>query len=401
MTKLNDCYIVSAKRTPMGKLGGVLTHVRVDDMMALVLKELMSEHSFDPALIDDVIIGCANQAGEDNRNLGRMAATLAGLPLEVPASTTNRLCGSSLDSLLQGFARIQAGMDDCLLVGGAESMTRAPYALSKGSTPFGRDSKLFDTTFGWRFTNPKMEELFPLLGMGETAEEVAHKYKISRERQDEFAFNSHQKALKAWESGKFKDEIVPVEIQLRKSTSTVEQDECPRADTSLELLAKLRPVFKKDGTVTAGNSSPMNDGASGMLICSEDFLKKHNLTPLAKITGAAVRGLHPNIMGMGPVVAINRLLEKTKLTIDQFDLVELNEAFAAQALACLDELKLDPKRVNLNGGAIALGHPLGCSGTRIATTLVHLMKANPNHKKGLASMCIGVGQGIAVSFERT
>jgi acetyl-CoA acyltransferase len=397
---LTQCYVVYAKRTPMGKLQGSLTHLRVDDMMAQVLMDLKKSLTFDPLLIDDIIIGCANQAGEDNRNLARMASVLAGLPFEIPAVTTNRLCGSSLSALMEGHARIISGLDHCLIIGGAESMTRAPYALSKGSTPFARDSQLFDTTFGWRFKNPLMEEIIPLLGMGETAEEVASQYKISRERQDQFALESHQKATRAWENNKFQDEIIPLEIKMKKTTILVDKDECPRSDTSLEKLASLRPVFKRDGSVTAGNSSPMNDGASAVMIVSESFMKEHKLTPFARITGAAARGVHPSVMGIGPVAATQKLCEKNKFDIQNFDVVELNEAFAAQALACLDLMKIDPTKVNRYGGAIALGHPLGCSGTRIATTLLHQMKENPKLKNGLASMCIGVGQGIAVSFER-
>jgi acetyl-CoA acyltransferase len=395
-----QCYVVYAKRTPMGKLQGSLSHLRVDDMMAQVLMDLKAQLTFDPLLIDDVIIGCANQAGEDNRNLARMSAVLAGLPFEVPAVTTNRLCGSSLSALMEGFARITAGLDDCLVVGGAESMTRAPYALSKGTTPFGRDGQLFDTTFGWRFTNPKMEKIFPLLGMGQTAEEIAKEYKISRERQDQFALGSHQKAVRAWEKQAFQEEIVPVQIEMKKSSIVVDQDECPRSDTTLEKLASLRPVFLNNGSVTAGNSSPMNDGASAMMIVSESFLIQHKLTPLVRMTGAATRGVHPSVMGIGPVAATQKLCDKLQMKVQDFDVIELNEAFAAQALACIDLLKIDADKINLNGGAIALGHPLGCSGSRIATTLIHQMKNNPQFKKGLASMCIGVGQGISASFER-
>ncbi len=397
---MKKTYIVYAKRTPMGKIGGQLSDVRVDDLLAHVLKDLKSTLSFDPLLIDDVIIGCANQAGEDNRNLARMASVLADFPFEVPGTTLNRLCGSSLDAVMDAHARISSGLNDCVVVGGAESMTRAPYALSKGSQAFGRDSKLYDTTFGWRFTNPEMEKRMPLLGMGETAEEVAQEYKISRERQDEFAYLSHKKAIAAQESGAFSNEILPLTLKTKKSEITLTNDEGPRADTSPEVLAKLKPVFRSGGTVTAGNSSPMNDGASAMLIVSEEFLKKHQLAPLARITGAAVRGVHPNVMGIGPVSAVEKLSSLTGIKAQSFDAIELNEAFAAQALACIDQLKLDPTRVNANGGAIALGHPLGCSGTRILTTLVHRMQKDPNLKTGLASMCIGVGQGIAVSVER-
>lgn len=396
---MKNTYIVYAKRTPMGKIGGQLSDVRVDDLLAHVLKDLKAGLSFDPLLIDDVIIGCANQAGEDNRNLGRMASVLANFPFEVPATTLNRLCGSSLDAVMDAHARISSGLNDCVVVGGAESMTRAPYALSKGTQAYGRDSKLYDTTFGWRFINPEMEKRMPLLGMGETAEEVATEYKITRERQDEFAYLSHKKAVAAQESGAFSAEILPLTIKTKKTEITLVHDEGPRADTNPEVLAKLRPVFRAGGSVTAGNSSPMNDGASAMMIVSEEFLKKHKLTPMARITGAAVRGVHPNVMGIGPVSAIQKLTAMTGLKAENFDAIELNEAFAAQALACMDQLKLDPNKVNTNGGAIALGHPLGSSGTRILTTLVHRMQKDSSLKSGLASMCIGVGQGIAVSIE--
>lgn len=397
---MKPSYIVYTKRTPIGKLGGALTHLRVDDMQAALFGHLLTQINFNPEEIDDVIVGCANQAGEDNRNLARMAAVLGGFPHSVPATTINRLCGSSLDAVIGAQARIASGLADCIVVGGAESMTRAPYVMSKGSTPFGRDSELFDTTFGWRFANPKMKEMFPLLGMGETAEEVAKKTGITRERQDQFALNSHQKSVKAWDNGEFADEVLPVTIQLRKTSETVSRDEGPRADTSLEALAKLRPAFKKDGSVTAGNSSMMNDGAACMLVVSEEFLKRHNLTPLVMITGAAVRGIHPNIMGLGPVEAVKTLNKRFGFKMQDYDVIELNEAFAVQALGCIDELGLDESRVNLRGGAISLGHPLGCSGARILGTLTHLMKDRPELKKGLATMCIGVGQGIAVSLER-
>ncbi|WP_127717588.1 acetyl-CoA C-acyltransferase [Halobacteriovorax sp. HLS] len=397
---MKKTYLVYAKRTPMGKIGGSLSQVRVDDMLAGLFKDIKSWANFDLKEIDDVIVGCANQAGEDNRNLGRMAAVLAGFPYEVPATTINRLCGSSLDAVMDAVGRISAGFGDCFIIGGAESMTRAPLVISKGSTAFGRDSKMYDTTFGWRFPNPAMTELFPLYGMGETAEEVAEQYKISRVDQDNFALNSHKKACAAMENGAFDDEILPVEVKLRKSSHMVTTDEGPRASTNLEQLSKLRAVFRKDGTVTAGNASTMNDGASAVVVVSEEFLKKHNLTPIVEITGAAVRGVHPNVMGLGPIEATKKLCKDFNLKVSDFDIVELNEAFAAQALACMRELEIDESVVNLNGGAIALGHPLGCSGARILTTLAHQMKKNPKLKQGLATMCIGVGQGIALSVKR-
>jgi acetyl-CoA acyltransferase len=397
---MKPAYLVYAKRTPIGRLGGQLAPVRVDDMMALLFKDFTNQANFDLREIDDVLVGCANQAGEDNRNLGRMASVLAGIPFEVPGNTINRLCGSSLDAVMGAVGRISAGFGDCILIGGAENMSRAPLVVGKASTAFGRDHKMYDTTFGWRFPNPKMKEMFPLYSMGETAEEVIDQYKISRERQDQFAFESHQKAIQAQSSGAFANEILPVEVKLRKSSYTVDRDEGPRADTSLEKLAKLRAVFRDGGSVTAGNASSMNDGAACVFVVSETFLKKYDLTPLVEITGGAVRGLHPNVMGLGPVEATRRLCTMFGKKIEDFDVIELNEAFAGQSLACMDELKLDPSKVNLNGGAISLGHPLGCSGARILTTLTHLMQNNPNLKEGLATMCIGVGQGVALSVKR-
>ena len=391
-------FIVNAKRTAIGKLAGKLAPARVDDLLAHVLTDLKKDLTFDPALVEDVIVGCANQAGEDNRNIARMSLILAGYPLEVPGTTINRLCGSSLDALIDGYARIQSGLADCLVIGGAESMTRAPFALSKAAGPYDREQKMFDTTFGWRFINPKMEKMFPLLGMGETAEEVAALYKISREEQDQFALRSHQKAAAAWERGDFNDEVLPYTVELKKDSYVFAKDECVRADTTMEALSKLKPVFRKEGTVTAGNSSPMNDGASGLMIVSEEFLKTHKLTPMIEVTGAAVRGLHPNTMGLGPVEAVKVLMKKTGKKVSDFDSIELNEAFAAQSLGCIKGLELDASKVNLNGGAIAIGHALGSSGTRIVTTLAHQMKKNKNIKEALATMCIGVGQGIAVSF---
>lgn len=392
-------YLIHARRTPIGSFGGVLSGMRVDDMLAELLKDFAKSSTFDLKEISDTIIGCANQAGEDNRNLARMSLMLAGYPFEVPGTTINRLCGSSLDAVIDAHSRIQAGIGDCFIAGGAESMTRAPYVLSKAGTGFDRTQKMWDTSIGWRFENPKMAQIFPLLGMGETAEEVQKVHQISREAQDQFALNSHQKAVAAQSKGAFKDEILALSLETKKGITVIETDEGPRADTSLEKLAKLKPAFRKDGTVTAGNSSSINDGASMVVVCSEEFLKRHNLKPLAMITGGAVHGLHPNIMGLGPVGAVKKLTQKFGYKISDFDLIELNEAFAAQALGCIKELELDPSKINLNGGSIALGHPLGCSGTRILTTLVHQMKKNPSYKKGLASMCIGVGQGIALSLE--
>lgn len=393
-------YIVHAKRTAIGSFGGMLSGVRVDDLLAELFKDYAASATFDLKEIDDAIIGCANQAGEDNRNLARMSLILAGYPYEVTGTTINRLCGSSLDAVMDAHARISAGLGECFIAGGAESMSRAPYVMSKANSGFDRSQKMWDTSIGWRFENPKMAELFPLLGMGETAEEVQKLHKISREEQDQFALASHQKAVKAQAEGKFFDEIVPIKLTTKKGETIIDKDEGPRSDTSLEKLAKLRPAFRKEGTVTAGNSSSINDGASMVVICSEEFVKRHNLKPLARITGGAVHGLHPNVMGLGPVGAIKKLCTRFGHKISDFDLIELNEAFAVQALGCIKELELDPTRINRNGGSIAIGHPLGASGTRILTTLLHQMKTDPNLKKGLASMCIGVGQGIAVSVER-
>lgn len=392
-------YLIHARRTPIGNFGGSLSSVRVDDMLAELFKDYAKLGQFNLNEIDDTIIGCANQAGEDNRNLARMSLMLAGYPFEVPGTTINRLCGSSLDAVLDAHSRIQAGLGDCFIAGGAESMSRAPYVMSKANTGFDRAQKMWDTSIGWRFENPKMAQAFPLLTMGETAEEVQKVHNISREDQDAFAFASHQKAVKAQTSGAFKEEIMALTFETKKGSVTVENDEGPRADTSLEKLAKLKPAFKKDGTVTAGNSSSINDGASMVVVCSEEFLKRHNLKPLAMITGGAVHGLHPNVMGLGPVGAIKKLNQRFGYKISDYQLIELNEAFAAQALGCIKELELDPSIINRNGGSIALGHPLGCSGTRILTTLVHQMQKNSAYKKGLASMCIGVGQGIALSVE--
>lgn len=395
-----DSFIIHAKRTPIGSFGGHLSSMRVDDMLAELFKDYAKSAHHDLTEISDTIIGCANQAGEDNRNLARMSLLLAGFPFEVPGTTINRLCGSSLDAVMDAHARISAGFGECFIAGGSESMSRAPYVMSKSQSAFDRNQKIWDTSIGWRFENPRMAERFPLLGMGETAEEVQKVHNISREEQDQFALSSHQKAVKAQEQGQFKDEIVPLTIENKKGTLRVEVDEGPRADTSIEKLAKLKPAFRKDGTVTAGNSSSINDGASMVVVCSESFLKKHNIQPIARITGGAVHGLHPNVMGLGPVGAVKKLCQNFNHRISDFDVIELNEAFAAQALGCIKELELDQAKINRLGGSIAIGHPLGASGTRILTTLLHQMKKDPALKKGLASMCIGVGQGIALSVER-
>jgi acetyl-CoA acyltransferase len=397
---MKSTYIVHAKRTPVGSFGGVFSSVRIDDLLAELFKDYAQSAKHDLAEISDAIIGCANQAGEDNRNLARMGLLLANYPFEVTGTTINRLCGSSLDAVMDAHARISAGFGDCFIAGGAESMSRAPYVLSKSNSPFDRTQKMWDTSIGWRFENSKMAQIFPLLGMGETAEEVQKLHGISREDQDNFALNSHQKAVAAQKDGRFNDEIVPITVENKKGQTIVQIDEGPRADTSLEKLSKLKPAFRKDGTVTAGNSSSINDGASMVVVCSEEFLKRHKLTPIVRITGGAVHGLHPNVMGLGPVGAVKKLCEKFHYNVSDFDIIELNEAFAAQALGCMKELNLEPSKINRNGGSIAIGHPLGASGTRILTTLIHQMKKDPSLKKGLATMCIGVGQGIALSVER-
>lgn len=393
---MKSVYIIHAKRTPIGKLAGALSGVRVDDLLAIPFADFKKSATFDLTEIDDVIAGCANQAGEDNRNVARMASVLAGFPYEVPAATTNRLCGSSLDATINAFTKIAAGFAHCIVVGGVEGMSRAPYVLSKAESPFSADQKIYNTALGWRFPNPAMEKIFPLLSMGETAEEVAKANNISRKEQDQFAYESQKKAVAAQSSGAFTDEIIPVATK----TSTVDKDEGPRTDTTLEKLATLKPVFKKDGSVTAGNSSTLNDGSSMVVLVSEEFLKRHNLKPLARISGFGVRGIHPNIMGLGPVESTKTLMKNFGKKISDFHHIELNEAFAAQAIGCIKGLDIDPKVVNQNGGAIALGHPLGCSGTRILTTLIYRLQKDVRAKEGLATMCIGVGQGISLSIEK-
>ncbi|MFA5584382.1 MAG: thiolase family protein [Bacteriovoracaceae bacterium] len=396
---MKNVYIAFAKRTPVGSFAGKLSSVRADDLLAHILKAHADWAPYSLTEIDDVIIGCANQAGEDNRNVARMGVILADYPHEVPATTLNRLCGSSLDAVMDAFARIQAGFGDCFLAGGVESMSRAPYVMSKGQSAFARDQKIWDTSIGWRFENPEMEKRFPLISMGQTAEEVRRKHNIPREEQDKWAFESHQKATAAQKLGKFNDEIHPITIKTKKSEEIISADEGPRPDSTLEKLSTLRAVFEKDGTVTAGNSSSINDGASLVMVCSEEFLKRHNLTPLVRIIGGAVHGLHPNVMGLGPVGAVEKVLTRYQLKKNQVDVFELNEAFAAQVLGCMKELELDPSKVNQLGGSIAIGHPLGASGTRILSTLIHQMQRQPELKTGMATMCIGVGQGIALAVE--
>ncbi|MBI1803535.1 MAG: thiolase family protein [Ignavibacteriae bacterium] len=396
-----EAVILDAARTPIGRYGGAFRDVRPDDLSALIIKTLSERTALDPSVIQDVMWGCANQAGEDNRNIGRMSALLAGLPYSVPATTINRLCGSSLDAINHAARAIWSGDLEIVIAGGVESMSRAPYSLPKNQTGAYGNISAYDTALGWRYPNPKMEKLFPLETMGETAENIAEKYTISREEQDQFACNSHVKAVRAQTSGAFNDEIVPVEVPQRKGNPVIiKQDEGPRSDTSMEKLAALQPAFRKDGTVTAGNSSSLNDGAAAVLIMSEQRARDFGKRPMARIVATGLAGVDPRYMGIGPVPAVRQALQKAKLTMNQIDVVELNEAFAAQSLAVVRDLDLDPTKLNVNGGAIALGHPLGCSGARIMTTLLHEMKRR-KARYGLATMCIGVGQGIATIVEST
>jgi 3-oxoadipyl-CoA thiolase len=392
---MNEVYVIDAIRTPIGKYGGVLSAVRPDDLLAFVIKSLLERNkNIDPAEIEDVIAGDANQAGEDNRNVARMAALLAGLPVTVAGNTVNRLCASGLQAIMDGARQIMCEDAEMVIACGVESMSRAPFVLSKSTQPFQRTAEVYDTTLGWRFVNNKLADVHYPYSMGETAENVAKQWHISREAQDEFALTSQEKYFAALQEGKWKDEIVAVPI----AEKMIDVDEHPRK-TSLEKLASLKPAFTNDGTVTAGNSSGINDGAAAMLLASEMMVKKYNLKPLAKIISMAVAGVDPAVMGMGPVPATQKALKRASLSIANMDLVELNEAFASQSLACIHDLGLDKSKVNVNGGAIALGHPLGCSGVRLSTTLIHEMKRRGT-KYGLATMCVGVGQGASIIFER-
>ncbi len=395
---MKEVFIVDAIRTPVGKYAGALRSVRPDDLLAHVIKELIKRNSsIDINAIEDVIAGDANQAGEDNRNVARMAALLAGLPVTVPGSTMNRLCASGLEAIMNAARQIMCGDAELIIAAGVESMTRAPFVMSKASSAFQRQAEIYDTTLGWRFKNDKLVEIHYPSSMGETAENVARQWKISREKQDEFALASQQKYFAALECGKWKDEIVGTEVKNEKDETVIfDADEHPRR-TSLEKLASLKPAFAKDGSVTAGNSSGINDGAAAMLLASGEALKKFGLKPLAKIISMAVAGVDPSIMGIGPVPATKKALQRAGLKIDGIDLIELNEAFASQSIACIDELGMDINKVNVNGGAIAIGHPLGCSGVRISTTLIHEMKRS-GLKYGLATMCVGVGQGASVIY---
>jgi acetyl-CoA acyltransferase len=396
---MEDVYIVAAKRTPMGKYRGVLRNVRPDDLCAICMKQTLDSVNLDPVQIEDVYIGCANQAGEDNRNVARMSLLLAGFPVEVPGATINRLCASGMQAVIFAAREIQVGAADLVMAGGVESMTRAPWVMPKPDVAFPRGGfNVFDTSLGWRFVNPRLAQMYYPYEMGETAENVARKYEIAREDQDVFALDSHQKAVAAQDSGRFYPEIVPVETSLDGATEVVDKDEGPRRDTSLEALSRLKPVFAKDGSVTAGNSSPLSDGAAVVILASETACKRHNLKPLARFIGGTAVGVDPAYMGIGPVPAVQKLSRKTGIPYQDADLIELNEAFASQSLACIRLLDLDPAKVNVNGGAIALGHPLGCSGTRIIVTLVHEMLRR-KAKLGLATMCVGVGQGVATMWE--
>ena len=394
-----DAVIIDAVRTPVGKLRGALSGVRPDDLGAYVIEQLLRRNpAVEPAAVDEVFFGCANQAGEDNRNVARMSLLLAGLPEHVPGVTVNRLCASGLEAAVQASRAIRLGDMDLCIAGGVESMTRAPWAVAKPTEGFaGGSLQTYDTALGWRFPNSKMTQRFPLENMGETAENVATKYRIPRAKQDEFALRSHQRALAAQEAGRYRAELLPVTVP-GKQAVVVERDEGPRADTSLEKLSKLKPAFRDGGTVTAGNSSSLNDGAAAILLASARKAAELGLKPIARVVAAASAGVDPREMGMGPVPATQKALKKAELSVGKLDLVELNEAFAAQSLAVIQELKLDPERVNVDGGAISMGHPLGMSGARILGHLAHALKARGG-KYGLATLCVGVGQGVSVIVE--
>ncbi|MVN76423.1 acetyl-CoA C-acyltransferase [Hymenobacter sp. HMF4947] len=397
-----SAYIVDAVRTPIGKFGGALSSVRPDDLAALVLRELLRRNpNLDKNAVEDVIMGAANQSGEDNRNVARMAALLAGLPVTVPGSTVNRLCASGLQSIMDAARAIKVGEGDVYLAGGTESMTRAPFVMAKSETAYARDFTAHDTTLGWRFVNQRLAKMHFPYTMGHTAENVAKQFNVSREDQDAFAFESQRKYHRAAEKGRFRKEIVPVFIHQPKGDAALfDTDEQPRVST-LEKLATLKPAFQPEGgTVTAGNAAGINDGASAVLLVSDDALSRYNLKPMARVISSAVSGVDPAIMGMGPVPAIRKALERAGLTLADMDLMELNEAFASQSIAVIRELNADMSKVNVNGGSIALGHPLGSSGARIVTTLVHEMQRRDGVRYGLAAMCVGVGQGVAVVFEK-
>ena len=398
---MREAVIVEAVRTPMGRHGGIFKDVRTDDLAAFIISKLVEKTGINKEEIEDVYFGCTNQAGEDSRNVARNAALLAGLPYTVPGATVNRLCGSGLEAINQAGRAVETDHGDLFVAGGVESMTRGPWVMGKPANAYQRgDVQMYDSSLGWRFPNKRMAELYSLINNGETAENVADKYHVSREDQDKLALASHQKALQAHKDGRLKDEIIPFEMAQRKGAPLVyDKDEGPRADTSMEILAGLQPAFKKGGSVTAGNSSPLSDGAAALLITTPQRAEQLKLKPLARIVASAAAGVHPNYMGIGPIPAAQKVLKRAGLSIEQIDLVELNEAFASQVLACARELGIDLDKLNVNGGAIALGHPLGCSGARIMTTLIHEMRKRGS-RYGLATMCIGVGQGIATIVER-
>ncbi len=395
---METVYIIDAVRTPIGRYGGSLSGIRPDDLLAIVIKSLVNRNNnIDVNAIEDVIAGAANQSGEDNRNVARMALLIAGLPTTIAGNTVNRLCASGLQAIMDSARTIACGDAQLMIACGVESMSRAPFVMPKATSAFDRNAQIYDTTMGWRFINRKLaEEYFPY-AMGETAENVAKQWNISRHAQDEFALESQQKYEKAHKEQKFKDEIIPVQVQVGKESFDFDKDEHPRL-SNLEKLTQLKPAFIKDGTVTAGNSSGINDGAAAMLLASEAAVKKFGLKPLAKIKSMAVAGVEPAVMGIGPLPATNKALKRAGISVSDLDLIELNEAFASQSIACIHDLGLDLEKVNVNGGAIALGHPLGCSGVRISTTLIHEMKRRKS-KYGLATMCVGVGQGAAIIFE--
>jgi len=396
---MRPVYIVDAVRTPIGKYGGLLSNIRPDDLLAHVIKGLLYRNpGLDPTHIEEVIAGAANQSGEDNRNVARMAVLLAGLPVTVAGYTVNRLCASGLQAVIDAARTIRCGEAEVMLAGGVESMTRAPLVMAKSGTPWNRAPEMYDTTIGWRFLNRLLAEKYPPFSMGETAENVAKQWNISRHAQDEFALQSQEKYFKALERGVWETEVLPVIVNDEQGNArTSNRDEHPRR-TSMEKLASLKPAFVKDGTVTAGNASGINDGAAALLLCSEEALKRFHLKPMVRILASAASGVDPAIMGVGPVAAVQKVLQRTKLEVKDIGLVELNEAFASQCIACIHELGLDLEKVNVNGGAIALGHPLGCSGARISTSLIHEMKRR-NVQYGLATLCVGVGQGLALVYE--
>ncbi|RYY85881.1 MAG: acetyl-CoA C-acyltransferase [Chitinophagaceae bacterium] len=395
---MREVYVIDAVRTPIGRYGGALSSVRPDDLLAHAIKSLLARNpSVDPAAIEDVIAGDANQAGEDNRNVARMAALLAGLPVTVPGNTVNRLCASGLQAIMDGARQIMTGDAELIVACGVESMSRAPFVMAKSTSAFQRTTEIVDTTLGWRFVNNKLSDVHYPYSMGETGENVAKQWNISREAQDAWALRSQNNYFAALEAGKWSDEVIPVEIQEGKEKRLVDTDEHPRR-TSLEKLATLKPAFVKDGTVTAGNAAGLNDGAAAMLLASAEAVERYGLKPIAKVLSMAVAGVDPSIMGIGPVPATQKALKRAALSVANIGLAELNEAFAAQVLASIHDLQLDPEKVNVNGGSIALGHPLGCSGVRISTTLLHELKRR-GEKYGLATMCVGVGQGAAIIYE--